>query len=84
MSIYNTKSIQQEPITSTAVPPVEYVQEAKVEDVKVCVPEKQSTVEAPAAMSAYNKTMALLESLRIPPPAYTDKVERAFAEAGFF
>jgi hypothetical protein len=84
MSIYNTKSIQQEPITSTALPPVEYVQEAKVEDVKVCVPEKQSTVEAPAALSAYNKTMALLESLRIPPPAYTDKVERAFAEAGFF
>ena len=86
MSIYNNnkKSIQQERITSTAVPPVEYVQEAKVEDVKVFVPEKQSTVEAPAALSAYNKTMALLESLRIPPPAYTDKVERAFAEAGFF
>ena len=84
MSIYNNKSIQQERITSTAVPPVEYVQEAKVEDVKVSIPEKQSTVEAPAALSAYNKTMALLESLRIPPPAYTDKVERAFAEAGFF
>ena len=84
MSIYNTKSIQQEPITSTAVPPVEYVKEAKVEDVKVCVPKIASSTEAPVAFSAYNKTLALLESLRMPPKAYTDKVEQAFDEAGFF
>ena len=84
MSIYNTKSIQQEPITSTAVPPVEYVKEAKVEDVKVCVPKIASSTEAPVALSAYNKTLALLESLRMPPKAYTDKVEQAFDEAGFF
>jgi len=84
MSIYNNKSIQPQPTTSTAVPPVEYVQEAKVEDVKVSIPEIASSTEAPVALSAYNKTLALLESLRIPPPAYTDKVEQAFAEAGFF
>jgi len=85
MSIYNNKkSIQQEPITSTAVPPVDYVQEAKVQDVKVSVPEIASSTEAPAALSAYNKTLMLLESLRMPPKIYADKLEQVFDEAGLF